>query len=72
MNAFQHVGSTAIGFVTSASVVEQTTQLPASKGEIIALISAVVVQSVIYGITKLFSWLKKKTDKSEQSTVASK
>lgn len=70
MNAIQHLGSTAVGFVTANEVVQTSTQLPTTKGEVIALVSAVVVQSLIYGVSKLFKWLSSKNKKPEISEPA--
>lgn len=60
MNLYQHGTTAAIGFIASNEAVKELTTVPTSKGQVIALLSAVVVQSAIYGITKLFDWLSKK------------
>ena len=60
MTIYEHVGSAVAGF-TSAMVIPETVQIPQTKTEIVALFSAVIVQSLIYGVSKLFGWLKKKS-----------
>lgn len=65
MTAFQHIGSTLVGFVTTAQVVETTTDLPKSKSELVALASAVLVQTLIYGVSKFFKWISAKNDKPQ-------
>lgn len=65
MNLVQHSTTAAIGFIASNEAIKELTTVPTSKGEVIALLSAVVVQSAIYGITKFFAWLKKKNNPKE-------
>jgi len=63
MNLPQHIASVGLGFLTTAQVVsDQVPELPKSKGEFIALASAVIVQSLIYGVTKLFKWISTKNE----------
>ncbi|ARS39858.1 hypothetical protein CA265_09430 [Sphingobacteriaceae bacterium GW460-11-11-14-LB5] len=66
MNLPQHIASVGLGFVTTAQVVsDQVPELPKSKGEFIALASAVLVQTLIYGVSKFFKWISAKNDKPQ-------
>lgn len=62
MNIAQHAGSALIGFVTTTQVLDTQTELPKNKSELIGLASAVLVQTLIYGVTKFFKWISSKNE----------
>lgn len=63
MSTLAHIGGVVVGYATQQGVdVGGQIELPQTKDDFVKLGSAILVQAIIFGISKLFKWISKKNE----------